>query len=178
MKLCRGCNETKELNSFYNQKDTRDGKTSRCKECVRDKQRTYEAKNREPARERKKKWYQENRYKAINYSAQWNQEHFEARKLINDRYRRTHLPEHADKENRRRARKHDNGTELYDRRDVYLEANGMCGLCDSFIDIELSWPNPASFSVDHVTPISLGGPDLRSNVQASHLGCNLKKGAK
>ncbi len=43
---------------------------------------------------------------------------------------------------------------------------------------ELSWPNPASFSVDHVTPISLGGPDLRSNVQASHLGCNLKKGAK
>lgn len=37
------------------------------------------------------------------------------------------------------------------------------------------WPDAGSRSIDHAQPLSRSGHHVRSNVQAAHLGCNLKK---
>lgn len=61
-------------------------------------------------------------------------------------------------------------TEVYDR-DGWL-----CGICAAPVDRSLVWPDPQSVSLDHVVPLSRGGAHVLSNVQCSHLRCNIRKG--
>ena len=56
------------------------------------------------------------------------------------------------------------------------KTNGNCGICDDPIDLELRWPNPASFSIDHIIPVVSGGNHDLDNLQPSHLNCNVQKG--
>ena len=58
---------------------------------------------------------------------------------------------------------------------VYVRDGWTCGLCNEGVDGSLRWPHDMSASLDHVVPISLGGPHLYSNVQLAHLGCNVAK---
>ena len=52
-----------------------------------------------------------------------------------------------------------------------------CWWCDGPID--QAYPHPRSFAMDHVVPISKGGALLdRANVRASHMKCNLERGAR
>lgn len=54
----------------------------------------------------------------------------------------------------------------------------ICHLCGTPIDPTLTWPDPMSFSVDHVEPYSLR-PELArdpNNLAAAHLSCNSRKG--
>lgn len=53
-----------------------------------------------------------------------------------------------------------------------------CGICGDPIDYDLHYPNPLSFSVDHLVPFS-ARPDLEldpGNCQAAHLVCNQSRG--
>lgn len=78
---------------------------------------------------------------------------------------------------KRRAQKLGNGWEHYLRSEIFERDGWICYLCESDIDPTLSWPHPMSASIDHVVPLSRGGPDTRANVKASHLRCNLRKSA-
>jgi 5-methylcytosine-specific restriction endonuclease McrA len=55
---------------------------------------------------------------------------------------------------------------------------GTCYLCGKLIDKTLKWPDPKSFSVDHVTPLSIDDSLalVRSNLKAAHLSCNQSRG--
>ena len=58
----------------------------------------------------------------------------------------------------------------------------ICAACHEAIDLDLEFPDPMSFSVDHIIPLSqLGEHDPRrispDNLQPMHLGCNARKGA-
>jgi len=57
--------------------------------------------------------------------------------------------------------------------DVYDRDGWICGLCDTSVDPSLKYPDPMSVSLDHIVPVSLGGMHAMSNVQCSHLFCNL-----
>lgn len=58
-----------------------------------------------------------------------------------------------------------------------VERDGLdCGLCGKPVDMSLAYPDPMSRSVDHILPRSLGGSDHLSNLQLSHLTCNVRKG--
>lgn len=59
--------------------------------------------------------------------------------------------------------------------DIYERDGWVCGLCGDDVDRDLNYPDPMSASLDHVVPVSLGGPHAMSNVQCSHLFCNLSK---
>ena len=83
----------------------------------------------------------------------------------NDKYKR-----------RRRAREANVESEPYDRVAVFVRDGWTCQLCGEPVDPDLRAPDPASPSIDHVVPISLGGPDTFANVQLAHLGCNAAKG--
>lgn len=60
--------------------------------------------------------------------------------------------------------------------EVYASDGFVCQLCGGLVDVTRFHPDPLSPSLDHVVPMSKGGPHLRSNVQTAHLGCNISKG--
>ena len=70
---------------------------------------------------------------------------------------------------KRRARQHGVAYEPINRLRVFERDGWICGLCGGPVARE-------DASLDHVIPISLGGPHLYSNVQCSHLICNIRKG--
>lgn len=54
-----------------------------------------------------------------------------------------------------------------------------CWLCGQPIRYDLAWPDPESFTVDHIKPWSTH-PHLRedpANLAACHLACNQHRGA-
>lgn len=77
---------------------------------------------------------------------------------------------------KRRTRLRGNDYEPFDRLEIFERDHWICGLCDEAIDPALACPDPGSVSLDHIVPVSLGGPHVRDNVQAAHLGCNVLKG--
>ena len=55
-----------------------------------------------------------------------------------------------------------------------------CHLCGKPIDKSLPWPDPWSFSVDHVEPRGMN-PELAEvyeNLRAAHLKCNRDRGVR
>lgn len=83
---------------------------------------------------------------------------------------------------RRCARDHHNHL----RRAVFVEPvplgyllerdRGTCQLCGGRVSTGKRWPDPASPSIDHIVPVSLGGVHEKANTQLAHLGCNMSKG--
>lgn len=67
--------------------------------------------------------------------------------------------------------------ERVSRAEIFERDSWVCGICLEPVDSSKTWPDPMSPSLDHVVPLSLGGEHVESNVQCSHLRCNLKKGA-
>ena len=53
-----------------------------------------------------------------------------------------------------------------------------CHICGEPIDYTLPYLHPREFVVDHVIPLSKGGPDDLSNKKAAHRDCNSKKRAR
>ena len=55
----------------------------------------------------------------------------------------------------------------------------VCWICGNEVDLDLDYPDPMSFSVDHVVPLAHGGKgDDYANCRASHLACNQSRGAR
>ena len=114
-------------------------------------------------REWQARWYRDNREQAIAAIAKWNKEHPEKKRAHNQR---------------RRALKVSNGpAEKFTDIEIFERDGWVCGICHEPIDPEVKWPDPMSKSLDHIIPISEGGVHTRANVRASHLGCNVVRGA-
>ena len=83
----------------------------------------------------------------------------------------------------RRAKKRLNGFEPYTEQEVLEKYGSNCHICKQ--EIDLNAPRRSvhgtnwhfSLHIDHLIPISKGGPDTLENVRPSHAYCNLKKGA-
>jgi 5-methylcytosine-specific restriction endonuclease McrA len=161
MKTCRKCGEAKVVSDFYPNRGA-------CKACVLARVLTN------PNRQANGRRYHQAHKVRINAARVERQRGEDGSRQA--RYKKNHPEKHADVQARRRATKVGNGSERYDRRDIYVRDGGVCQLCDEVIDLSLSYPDPWSFSIDHVRPIARGGPDTPANVQSSHLRCNIRKG--
>lgn len=78
----------------------------------------------------------------------------------------------------RRVARYGSDSESFARTDIFERDGWICGLCNEEIDQWLGWPDPMSASLDHIVPLSQGGAHSRANTQATHLRCNIAKGAR
>lgn len=62
--------------------------------------------------------------------------------------------------------------------EIFDRDEWRCGLCGGGVDRSLLYPHPMSASLDHVVPLAAGGHHVPSNLQCSHLTCNVRKGAR
>ena len=59
--------------------------------------------------------------------------------------------------------------------DLIARDGNTCGICGEPIE-GTRYPHPMSASIDHIIPISLGGPHTLTNARATHLRCNIRRG--
>ena len=59
---------------------------------------------------------------------------------------------------------------------VIATHGSTCVLCHQPIDLTLAWPDPMSFSIEHLDSRSHGGSDWLANLRPSHLTCNSGRG--
>lgn len=184
LKRCGECQIAKPITEFYAWKVSDDGLTRECKPCRRERGRAYYAQDKERIAERDRirrerdpehfkekarRDYEKNRESILARHAAWREENPEYHR---DRYRQEY---DTDPERFRRATAKyralakGNGHEPYDRLGIYDRDQGICHICDEFVE----WDD---FSIDHIIPISKGGPDTPANVATSHLRCNLSRG--
>lgn len=67
-----------------------------------------------------------------------------------------------------RARRRGLPWDMVDFRAVYKEHNGCCGICRAPLPLE-------EFTIDHIVPLSRGGPHVFANLQPAHRSCNSSK---
>jgi 5-methylcytosine-specific restriction endonuclease McrA len=69
------------------------------------------------------------------------------------------------------------GAESFPAREIYERDGWVCQLCFDPVDPEARWGDPWYASLDHIIPLSRGGPHARANVQLAHQRCNRRKWA-
>ena len=64
----------------------------------------------------------------------------------------------------------------YRRRRELLKAqsNLTCWLCNKPIDKKIKWPDPLSFTADHVEPVATGGHN-HGRLRPAHFVCNSRR---
>jgi 5-methylcytosine-specific restriction endonuclease McrA len=92
--------------------------------------------------------------------------------LTTERFCPRHKREEWDRNSARRAAQKRVGGETFGVMEIGNRDGWRCGICREPIDRTIKWPHPMSASVDHVTPLALGGRHLRANVRIAHLSCN------
>ena len=63
-----------------------------------------------------------------------------------------------------------------DPHQIYERDHWVCQICTQPVEATLTWPDPMSASLDHVIPVIDGGQHVATNMQTSHLICNVRKG--
>lgn len=190
MKICCKCKQSKPLPEFY--KDTRrlDGHRSDCKDCHNIARQRYVTSNHE-----KVKAYFRNRYKSDGEHRQRQIASAEANWRLNSKERKekhkewarqnpdyqkeryANNPEYRKKnlnysKMRKALRRGASEGELVDRQVIIKRDNATCYICGN-------GPLPDSgIHLDHVTPLSKGGPHIPDNVRVTCVSCNCKKSNK
>lgn len=142
-------------------------------ELERTRKAKYREANRDKIREREREYRQQSAVRARR--AMWreeNREHIRAQKAA---YRKANPDKwqeaHHEQKRRRRARLSGVDYEPYSRWAIYTRDRGTCHLCGEYVE-------PVDFSIDHLIPISLGGPDKPENVATAHFLCNSRRSAR
>jgi predicted nucleic acid-binding Zn ribbon protein len=164
------------------------------REAIREDKKRYARENAERIAERQHAWYlanrerlraewqasqtDEDRAKAAERTREWAAANPERRAEL----RRQWAQENPEKVRavrvRRRARLHSVPADLVSPQELLRDQDGLCYLCLLPISEDHKVPHPLSLSVDHVIPLARGGTGLRENLRATHLLCNLQKGAR
>lgn len=76
---------------------------------------------------------------------------------------------------RRRARLAGVESEPFGLEDVIARDGWRCGICGGKVDPKAK--GARGKSLDHIVPVSLGGPHTLANAQLAHMNCNSQKGA-
>lgn len=159
-KACTACGQVKPANAFHRRRAARDGLEYHCRACRRVEKAAEYQRTREVQLVRNKAYYAANRESYLAMVAKYQSANAEKRREY---------------EGRRRARK---AAATIGPIDLDALWTGDCGICSEPIDEEAVSPHPLSRSLDHIQPLVLGGSHEQSNLQWTHLRCNIRKGAR
>lgn len=180
LKRCIECHENllPTTENFCKDKSRTDGLTSKCRDCIKQ----YNTDNKERKAKHNSDYNKANTSKVSKYNTQYNNANRERLKEVHKKYRQS--PEGLEHKiaavQTRRVRKEGLTTEVESvlRSEVIARDGYKCQICGKKVDKDLRWPDSMSLSLDHIVPISKGGPHTLSNLRVTHLACNLKKGSK
>ena len=141
------------------------------------------ATDKERERERKKKYWAANREKLLAYQKGYRKRNPVKFRAKQKKYWAKH-PEKAQEFNRkRRAAKNNVESGPYTKDEVLKMYGTDCHICKEPIDLKA--PRKAGkagwergLHLDHLIPISKGGPDTIDNIRPAHGQCNLRKGER
>lgn len=154
---------------------------SRCPSCLvlRERQLSLQWQRDHPdlAAQRKAAWTAANPEK-VQASRERNREATAAQQRIYQALNRDRVREwKRDRENRRRAIKAATTVVRFRALDIFDRDGWICGICNQPVDPAARFPDWSRASLDHVIPLSRGGPHTPTNAQLAHLSCNVRKGA-
>lgn len=199
-KICIECNILKELDEFYKDSHAKDGHRSICKICRKIQDKAKHLRNRDRDNARSRAYYQAHREVSIQKSKEWilanpekhkqygkitQQRHPEHGRRGSAKYRQTH-PEYRDiwrKSNPDKIKMHG-----ITRRAKENKSNGIItdkewlDMLERFdyrcLDCGANGRKDVKLTLDHIIPISKGGPNLISNAQPLCKSCNSRKHTK
>lgn len=197
---------TNPIASFPKDKRSSDGYDSACKACKRYRNQQWEKSNLEKVRAHRKEYYKNTRERSLLKSSVWqkknkdrlnayrrtwykkhrNNEEFRKRASVRTRawqsrniafvkakqkeWRIANHDKKIDQSNRRRARlKNAPIIEKIDRLAIANRDGWRCHICGKKI-------KRTDLALDHLIPLSKGGPHTSSNLASAHLSCNAKRG--
>jgi hypothetical protein len=103
---------------------------------------------------------------------------FSWKKKSNGKPVRYPLPITNGSTHRRRAKRFGVAHESVKASSIFERDQWVCKLCGCEVDRYAIAPQPNAPTIDHIIPISRGGPHVPSNLQCAHWRCNLRKGSK
>jgi 5-methylcytosine-specific restriction endonuclease McrA len=184
-KTCTKCGEVKTLTDYHKKSANADGHQNFCKPCDNAARAKYRAENPEATTAYQLKYAEDNKDKELLRKRKYYEKNKELNREARNAYSREYAKSNPEKYNeyshRRRVRKRNNGVLEYSTQEV-LDTYGIdCHLCNRPIDLTaprragsgVGWET--GLHIDHVIPISKGGPDTLSNVRPSHAYCNISK---
>ena len=137
-------------------------------------------KNKEERKQKAKEYYEANKDALRPARKKWQQENLDRHREYNQRSYQKDPSRTLVRVRARKIKMMGNGIEPYTLEQVLEEYGPICYLCEA--DIDLSLPRKIGVAgwekglhLDHVTPISKGGPDCLENVAPAHAICNLTK---
>ena len=134
-------------------------------------------------RKNNRKWYEANRTKKYEVDRKWKLANPEKKRISDRKYRENHPERNRNRKRkwvlanpekvmvikqRRRARKKGNESRPYDFKTICEHYGNKCARCG----------NKIKLTIDHIKPISKGGPDIASNIQPLCRKCNSSKGVR
>lgn len=162
--ICQPCRDAKsETNKQYYAAN---------KDKVKESHKQYYIANKDKVIERSKQYYISNKDNISKHMKKWQTENPEKVRNLGRTSNR-----------KRRALKLENWHEPYTEEQVLLTYGELCDSCGTQIDLNAARKCGANgweqgLHIDHLIPISKGGPDTLENVRPSHGLCNILKGDK
>lgn len=150
---CTKCNQMKLVTEFYKHTTPR-GYSSWCKECTKAQGRIYYKRNAERLSMRGRQHFHAHSERWRAYRKRWNA---------------AHKDEVAQANHARRAVQNGVMTDRVMLSEVYEKFGGICGICGKPVSRQKA-------TLDHMIPLSRGGPHVMDNAQPAHRLCNYKKG--
>ena len=169
---CR-CEECKEANRVYNRQRYQANKAEHTKK-LRDRYANdpeYRSRRKELARD----WRTKNPEESRELNRGWRAKNADRHRQNSRDYYSENKQGYIEREQARRAKMAGAEVSSVDLEELWT---GWCALCGGAMDYDLKYPDPMSKSLDHDTPLSLGGAHSKENLQWTHLACNLSKGAR
>jgi 5-methylcytosine-specific restriction endonuclease McrA len=161
-------------------------KTEKCQPCKEAHSiyiKKYYIQNAEKLKSNRREKYSIDPEKEINSTRQWRIDNPKYSIIYQKKYRQLNPESKRSSERRRRAKRFENGFEMYKESSVLELYGSNCHIC--LIPIDLLAPRQPGLNgwemglhIDHVVPLSKGGPDTIENVRPAHGACNVKKHAK
>lgn len=120
-------------------------------------------------------WKERNPDKARAIVRDWAIANPEKRRASEIRWREANRAATRARAARRRAVERSVEAERFLDTEVFDRDGWRCQLCGRKVNPTYRNPHPWSPSLDHVIPISEGGPHTRANTQLTHFRCNIQK---